>query len=325
VAVEHDRPLLAEYAWQERVDTPGARSLDDQFRQASTGPSAHRLDKVFGGRVDDVGPEPLRQPSLATVGLADEQQPVEAEHAPQVLHEQKTGGTGADEERRTHPPFVSVGVQPVPRPGRASDRVHRVDDARQRLGERSLRRLQVGLDAHGVGSRDAEVLTHPAGQPRDSVFGIGLALVRVSGRTVLAKGLAAAAHAVEPLVHGDAVTDAQVFHLGASRDHLPGDLVAEDLRPVGEGHGPAALVRVVVGLPIVDMQVCAAEPHGAHAQEHVARPGSGDGYVPHLQTPHIMEHARAHGSGVGVDSHVSAARWMRSPISRRPAGRPPAS
>jgi hypothetical protein len=97
--------------------------------------------------------------------------------------------------------------------------------------------------------------------------------VRVSRRTVLAKRGAVVTHAVEPLVYNHAVAFAQITHLKPNRDYFPRNLVTEDLRLPRERNRLPSIVSIVVGLPSVNMQVGAAEPHGADAHKQVTRAG----------------------------------------------------
>ncbi len=133
-----------------------------------------------------------------------------------------------------------------------------MDDARQWFGESCPGGLEIRRNSDGVHCGDGQVLGESAGRAGDSVLGIRIALVRVPRRTVLAKRSSAATQAIETLIDGDAVAEAEVAHRCAQFDHLAGDLVAEDLRLAGERNGLTALVCVVVGLTAVDMEVGAA-------------------------------------------------------------------
>jgi hypothetical protein len=126
------------------------------------------------------------------------------------------------------------------------------------------------------------------------MLGIRIALVRVSRRTVLAKRGSVATPAIEPLVDSHAVAEAEVAHLCAQFDYLPGDFVAENLRLAGERNRLTALIGVVVGLTSIDMEVGTAQPDGRHAKEHIAWPESRYRHVAHLKASDVVEHACAH-------------------------------
>ena len=115
----------------------------------------------------------LARERLATrVRLADEDAPLEAGDLPEMLQEQQAGRAGAGDEDGAHAARRIGRVQRVARhPGEASDGGMRMQDARERFGERCLLGRQGAAARHGVDGRQHEQVGQPALEPGDAVLG----------------------------------------------------------------------------------------------------------------------------------------------------------
>ena len=133
-------------------------------------------------------------------------------------------------------------------------------------------------DPHRVDRRHGDVLGEPARQARDAVLGVGLALVRVAGRAVLAQRSRRRLRQLQSLVDHDTIPVAEVRDLRSSAPRRSRDLVAEDLRVAWEGDGPPGVVGVVVALRRRRCgSRCRTSPTAATRSRTSRGPGSGLG------------------------------------------------
>ena len=73
------------------------------------------------------------------------------------------------------------------------------------------------------------------------------------------------------------------------------DLVAEDLRMLGERPDAPELVTVVVRVSGDDVQIGAAQAHRLHANDDLVRRRLGARHLAHLDAVDVDEHRGAHG------------------------------
>ena len=88
----------------------------------------------------------------------------------------------------------------------------------------------------------------------------------------------------------DEVADLKVAHIGADRRHLPGELMSDDHRHRDR------LLRP--GIPPVDVQVGAADPRLADADQNLVDPELGFG--------HVLEPQTLGGFGLDQRAHATA-------------------
>ena len=100
--------------------------------------------------------------------------------------------------------------------------------------------------------------------------------MRVAAQVPAAGAAVAAVAAGDVALAGDAVADREAAHFAAERDDLAAVLVADLHR-----HRDRALRP---GVPLVDVDVGAADGRLAHADQHVVRAGLGFGSSP-IQMP----------------------------------------
>ena len=175
----------------------------------------------------------------------------------------------------------------------------RVPAHRQRLDERAGVAGEAGGEAERLAGADPDVLREGTGQ----IAGAERAQRAAAHAVALAtRGTGAAGHVGQG---ADAFADAPALDPVADRRHLAGEFVAE--------HGAGRHRRRIAE----QMQVGAAHPGGAHAQEQLTRPGRRIGHGRDAQAAAaVVDDRSAHQRRGGAASPMRNRRRVRSSHSR---------
>jgi hypothetical protein len=97
-----------------------------------------------------------------------------------------------------------------------------------------------------------------AGQTGDSMFGVELALMRVTGAAILAELGAPQTHAIQSLIDYHAIAGAKIFYFVADFFDTTADFVTEDLGIDVKRNRLTVFVNVIVRIAGEDMSIGAA-------------------------------------------------------------------
>ncbi len=179
--------------------------------------------------------------------------------------------------------------------GGAHHPVQGVEDASQGFREGGLGETQSPLQPDRVHRGNRDPLPHASRNAGDAQFLVVEALVRVPAVTVLADRSDPLAEAVQALVHGHPVPGRQVSNLCARFQNGPAEFVPQDLGLDGERNRPSFAIGVVVGFALEDVEVGAADAHGADLDQDFVFPAFRFGNVGHFESSGEFQQQRLHG------------------------------
>jgi hypothetical protein len=140
-----------------------------------------------------------------------------------------------------------------------------VQHATQGLNKRGSLKRHFGGEGHKVRSRHRDVIPERPGQAGDSEFIAEGTLVGITRLAILAPWLPAEAPAIEDLIDHHGVSCADLLDVATDRSHSATELVPENLRLLSQGNRLAALVDMVVGPALEDVEIRATDARCTHA------------------------------------------------------------
>src|SRR5262245_14804230 len=91
------------------------------------------------------------------------------------------------------------------------------------------------------------------------MFGVKLALMRITRAAILAERFAPQTHAVESLIYHYAITRREVFDFTAYFFDTAADFMAKDLRIDFKGNGLTVLIDVIIRMARKDVRIGTAQ------------------------------------------------------------------
>jgi hypothetical protein len=169
-----------------------------------------------------------------------------------------------------------------------------VNYASERLDQGCYRRIECSNDLYSIHRRNSNELGQSAGQSRDAVLAIELALMTVPGAAIVTQNLAPPTHAIQALVDYHTIAFTQICHRATNLRNNTCDLMTEYLRLQRKWNLLTVFVRVVVSVTGEDVNISSAKTDRRNANQHFVRRDYRTRNVAHFETIHIAQDTRLH-------------------------------
>src|SRR6266850_4561873 len=172
-----------------------------------------------------------------------------------------------------------------------------MNDAAQRFNQGGFSRVKSRANNNRINGRDCDKFREATRQAGDSMLAIKLALMRITSAAVFANRLAPRAHAVQPLIDDDVITNFKVAYFASLVHHIAIDLVTQNLWLDIKRDRLAALINIIVGVSREDVCIRTADTGGGNPHQHVIWRNLRTRHITHLKTTDINQHRRLHSRG----------------------------